>query len=92
MKGKALGLVVPLAFVGSVLADTVGWRHDGTGKFMDATPPTSWSREKNVVWKTAMPGPSNASPVLSGGRIFVCSEPDILLCLDNSQVKSYGRR
>lgn len=59
-----------------------GWRTDGAGKYPSATPVTEWSPTKNVVWKTKMPSWSNASPVLAGGRIFVCSEPFTLLCID----------
>jgi outer membrane protein assembly factor BamB len=84
MKWNVFCLALCLGFGGAVGADTVGWRHDGTGTFPDATPPTSWSKDSGYVWKTAMPGKSNASPVLSGDRIFTCSEPDILLCLDRS--------
>lgn len=61
-----------------------GWRMDGTGCYADADPPTEWSADKNVVWKTALPNWSNASPVLSGGRIFVCAEPSTLICVSAS--------
>jgi len=59
----------------------MGWRNDGTGRFPDADPPTVWGKDKNVVWSTAMPGWSNATPVLVGDRIFVCAEPTTLLCV-----------
>lgn len=84
MKRNVLSWVLCLVFGGFACAETIGWRHDGTGTFPDATPPTNWSEDEGVVWKTAMPGKSNSSPVLSGDRIFVCSEPDILLCLDGN--------
>ena len=57
----------------------VGWRGDGTGVYPDARPPVKWSATENVLWKTPMPGKSNASPILVGDRIFVCSEPSTLL-------------
>jgi len=60
---------------------SVGWRSDGTGVYPDAEPPVTWSADKNVVWKTPMPDWSNASPVVVGDRIFVCAEPDALLCV-----------
>ncbi len=62
--------------------EAAGWRGDGTGKYPSATPVTEWSTTKNVVWQTKMPSWGNASPVLAGGRVFVCSEPDTLLCVD----------
>ena len=66
----------------STQAEVVGWRHNWTGKFPEANPPTSWSTDDGVVWKTKMPGPGNASPVIVGNRVFVCSDPDVLICVD----------
>ena len=57
-----------------------GWRRDGTGVYPDAQPPVKWSATENVLWKTPLPGKSNASPILVGDRIFFCSEPSTLLC------------
>jgi len=65
------------------LADApVGWRTDGTGRYPQANPPTEWSAENNVVWKTALPGRSHSGPVVLGERVFVAAEPDVLLCLN----------
>lgn len=33
--------------------------------------PTSWSRDKNVRWRTALPEAGNSSPIVWGDRIFV---------------------
>jgi len=62
--------------------DAVGWRSDGTGRYPTANPPTKWSGDKNVVWKTKLPGRSHSGPVVVGERIFVSSEPDVLVCLN----------
>ncbi len=35
--------------------------------------PTEWSAEKNVAWKTELPGDCNGSPVVVGSRVFVTS-------------------
>ena len=59
-----------------------GWRRDGGGVYPDADPPIKWSTESNVRWKAKMPARSNALPVLTGNRIFVCAEPFTLICLD----------
>ena len=59
-----------------------GWRGDGTGRFPDAQPPKTWSKEANVVWKTELPSRSYASPALSHGRLFVLSEPATVICVD----------
>ncbi|MBL8799500.1 MAG: PQQ-binding-like beta-propeller repeat protein [Planctomycetia bacterium] len=62
-------------------AEPVGWRTNGTGAYPQAMPPKTWAADKNVVWRTKMPGFSNASPIIVGEKLFVCSEPAVLLCV-----------
>jgi outer membrane protein assembly factor BamB len=84
MYPTALTLVTCAAFAcgAATAADArFGWRGDGTGSFPDANPPVKWSATDNVLWKTPMPAVSNASPILVGDRIFVCSETSTLLCI-----------
>ncbi|MBU0609469.1 MAG: PQQ-like beta-propeller repeat protein [Armatimonadetes bacterium] len=82
-RSRSLWLCVALCLIGcAVYAEGIGWRTDGTGKYPTATPPTDWAVDRNVVWTTPLPSWSNATPVVVGNRIFVCSEPDTLLCLD----------
>jgi len=64
------------------LDTAAGWRMDGEGYFPNATPPTEWSKTKNVIWSTPMTAWSNASPVLMGGMLYFCAEPESLLCAD----------
>jgi len=59
----------------------VGWRTDGTGKYPQADPPIKWSADENVFWKTPLPAASNATPIVVGDKVFVCSEPTDLICL-----------
>ena len=33
--------------------------------------PVEWSPEKNVVWKTPLPGKAWSSPIVAGGRIYL---------------------
>lgn len=33
--------------------------------------PLTWSDEKNIVWKTTLPGPGASSPIVLGQRIFL---------------------
>jgi outer membrane protein assembly factor BamB len=61
-----------------------GWRGDGTGAFPAADPPKEWSSTNNVVWKTPMPGPSNASPIIVGDKLFVCSDRSTLICVSKA--------
>ncbi len=67
--------------------ETIGWRTDGSGSYPKAQPPLEWSPTKNVVWCTPMPGYGVSHPVLLGRRVFICSEPATLLCLDREDGK-----
>jgi outer membrane protein assembly factor BamB len=73
-------------------APPTGWRGDGTGRFPDSSPITAWSPTKNIVWKTELPGGSPASPVIVGDRIFVLSDPAMLLCVQASNGKILWKR
>jgi len=75
-------------FAADCLFAAVGWRTDATGRYPEARPPLTWSKDTNVVWSTAMPAWSNSSVVLHRGRIFVCAEPTTLVCVDaaNGQI------
>ena len=81
----ATGIVCLATLIGSAIAgaaEPVGWRTDGTGRYADARVPMQWSSEQNVLWSTSMPERSNAIPCIVGNRIFVCAEPEMLLCVD----------
>lgn len=83
-----LALLV-LCSLTSAFAGPVGWRTDGTGKYPGATPPLEWGPGKNIVWSAAIPTTSklfsgNSTPVLVGDRLFICSEPDNLLCYNTA--------
>ncbi|MEQ8766051.1 MAG: PQQ-binding-like beta-propeller repeat protein [Planctomycetota bacterium] len=50
------------------------WRGpDGNGVSGATNLPTEWGPEKNVVWKTALPGWSGATPIITGDHIFLTS-------------------
>lgn len=70
-----------------VWADGIGWRTDGSGLYPKADPPLEWSRDKNVVWRTPMPGYGVSHPVPLGERVFTCAEPGTLLCLHSGDGK-----
>jgi len=51
--------------------------------------PLSWSRDKNVKWRTALPEPGNSSPIVWGDRIFVTQalqdgKRRTLMCFDRA--------
>ncbi len=73
-------VMLPLAAVSA--DDVVGWRTDGTGHYPHAEPPTEWSKEEGVVWRTPLPGKSHSAPIVLGDRLFVTADPAHLLCLN----------
>jgi hypothetical protein len=81
---RSFVVLVGLIFLsgGKLSADPpVGWRMNGSGRYPDANPPTEWSQENNVDWKTKLPGRSYGSPIVVGDRVFVVSDPEELLCI-----------
>ncbi len=59
----------------SPFADAENWGHwrgpRGNGAAAKASPPTEWSRTKNVKWKVELPGRENSSPVIWENQVFV---------------------
>ncbi len=53
-------------------ADWAQWRGPAfNGSTAETNLPTAWNATNQVVWKTALPGPSAATPVVSGGWVFL---------------------
>ena len=65
----------------------IGWRGDWTGKFPGAVAPVEWSAQRNVLWRTSLPGESAASPIVVGNRVLVTSNPTDLVCMDKNTGK-----
>jgi outer membrane protein assembly factor BamB len=83
----ATPLVVLALFVSPALGQqTIGFRTDGTGRYPDAQPPLSWGLDKNVIWKVPLTQ-SNAIPVILGDKIFTCTDPCVLLCINKADGK-----
>ncbi len=65
-----------------------GWRGPrGDGSSLDTNLPVEWSSQKNIAWKTAIPGIGHASPIIWNDRIFLVTcltEEDQrdLICID----------
>ncbi len=49
---------------------------NGNGVSNEDSAPLTWSRTENVKWRTELPSPSNSSPVVSNGKVFVTSAQD----------------
>ena len=71
------------------------WRGPhGTGVAEESDLPLKWSQDKNVAWKTPLPGPGNSTPIVWGDRVFVSCASDggkmrSLLCYhrDNGKLR-----
>lgn len=53
----------------------------------DQSPPTEWSAEKNVVWKTPVPGRGHSSPIVVAGKVVLATadeeaESQSVVCFD----------
>jgi len=48
-----------------------GWRGANGSGVAPGSPPTEWSEEKNVRWKTPLPGKGISSPIVWDGTVFV---------------------
>src|SRR5262245_11794271 len=58
----------------------------GAGTAADKDIPITWSDKQGLLWKTAIPGAGNSSPVVWGDHVFLQSSTDdaserMLLCL-----------
>ena len=47
------------------------------------------SRTKNILWKTSLPGWSDAQPIPVKGRVFALCEPYFLVCVDAATGKTF---
>ncbi len=71
-------------------ADWLTWRGPNrNGLATHQSPPTEWSDETNVLWKTKVPGRGHASPIIVGDRIFLTTadrqaETQSILCFDRN--------
>ncbi len=91
---SVLALFVTAASPGLLAQEptVVGWRGDGSGRYPNANPPTTWSRDdsgakKNILWETKLPCYSWATPIIVGDKIFVRSDPYDLICLNKKDGK-----
>jgi outer membrane protein assembly factor BamB len=88
--GLRLVLLLGSVFLGSSSATADNWPrfrgNNGTGIAADKDIPVKWSAKENILWKVALPGLGNSSPIIWEDRIFVQSakangKDRMLLCL-----------
>lgn len=88
----AFAIVVTLGVHSSSHADGEwpGWRGpQQNGHSPDSNLPTRWDA-KSIVWKTALPGSGQSSPVIWGNRIFLTAALEngkqrVVLCVDRKK-------
>ncbi|HBV63783.1 MAG TPA: hypothetical protein DEF45_12255 [Rhodopirellula sp.] len=69
---QAWVLCALFADTGVARGDWHQWRGPlGTGVAPNATPPTEWTQERNISWKTQLEGEGHGTPVVSRGLIFL---------------------
>ncbi|HWA98221.1 MAG TPA: PQQ-binding-like beta-propeller repeat protein [Pirellulales bacterium] len=72
------------------------WRgpnNDGISR--ETNLPTTWSRSENVLWRTPLPGPAGATPVVWDDRIFLTSAKGqdlVLICLNTAGKALWERK
>lgn len=99
-RGTALAHITVIILAGTHLnaADWPHWRGPHlNGSSDEVSLPDTWGESNNVAWVTDLPGPSSATPVIAGGRVFTSSmdrESNALLalCLDSHGGKELWRQ
>ena len=71
-----LGVCIPAACSGQTSGGAGdGWPRfrgpEGMGISGATGLPLEWDASKNLVWKTALPGPGASSPITYGGQVYV---------------------
>jgi outer membrane protein assembly factor BamB len=89
-------VVIGLALTGAGVAAGANWPRfrgpNGTGVAADKDIPVTWDEQHGILWKIALPGPGNSSPIVWGKRLFTEAaskdgQQRMLLCVDVSDGK-----
>ncbi len=98
---RRTGLLFAFAAIAAIAPTTVSaenwpqWRGPrGNGISGETGIATEWSRDRNVVWRTPLPGPGGATPVVWEDRLFLTSADgsDLVLLCFNTDGKELWRR
>ncbi|MBT5928156.1 MAG: PQQ-binding-like beta-propeller repeat protein, partial [Verrucomicrobia bacterium] len=75
---KILPILVASLLMASCAIQAAHWSSfrgsDGTAVSSESEFPLSWSAEKNIGWKSELPGKGTSSPVVHGNLIFVTTQ------------------
>ena len=74
----ALGVLLSALRAMPAQAETwPAWRGvAGSGVSSETNLPVQWSMDKNLVWKTDLPGRANASPAVTSDMIYLTSQTE----------------
>jgi outer membrane protein assembly factor BamB len=94
-----VGAVLMLFFGYSGMANAENWPQwrgpQNNGVSSEAKVPIEWSRDKNIAWRLALPGPAGSTPILWEDRIFLTSadQADLLLiCVQRNGTELWRRK
>src|SRR3954447_9109760 len=91
---RLAAVVLTIAWSVAPAADWVRFRGpNGTGVAADTTIPVQFKEGDGILWKVAIPGAGNSSPVVSKGKLFLQSaskdgKQRTFLCLDAATGKT----
>ena len=95
MRYYSLMLLTTMVFVTSNYADS-NWTHwrgpDFQGNSDDTRVPLQWNEKQNVLWKSALPGNGNSSPIIHNNKAFLTASSDdgserMVICIDTKSGK-----
>ncbi|MCP4891821.1 MAG: PQQ-binding-like beta-propeller repeat protein [Planctomycetaceae bacterium] len=99
MKPKTVYWIPLFLFLNTnqLLADNWGsWRGPNrNGVSLEKNVPLQWSQDSNVAWRTELPGPAGATPVVWGDQVFLTTidgESLVLMCFGTDGKEQWRRQ
>ena len=72
LTSSALAITIAAGATSAAAENWPQWRGPGSqGVSTDMQVPTDWAADRNVIWKTELPGTGMSSPIVWGDRIYV---------------------
>ena len=93
MKYRVFLAIVVMSISATHAADWPQWRGPNfNGSTDEKNLPVKWSQTENVAWSVDLPGPSAATPIISGDRVFISSVDSatdslLAMCFDRTNGK-----
>ena len=72
--------------------NSIMWRYDGNGNFPAIIPPSQWSSNKTILWKSTVDAGGYSSPIVVKDKVFVTAEMGSLICLDLTNGKTLWKK